>query len=221
MGRPISKKYFGNLNTPGGFNGVGGEGVALVTIGTNPVSTLSVTVSFSAPDIPGGTTATGVVVKPANTVTAVTVTNSGTGYTSAPTVTFTGTNMTTVGDATATLMTSFLQNAIQITAYVTGGSSAVAGDILKQESSRKYLVRTAQGTSQVKLVTTSTLIAGEGYITALDVLGNSYFVDKLTSRKARLYQYTLTTGTFEYSTATLARWSFDAATTGTVQVSNH
>lgn len=56
----------------------------------------NITVTFSAPDIPGGTRATGTVVTTTNVVggttflvvTAVTMTNQGSGYTSAPTVTF-------------------------------------------------------------------------------------------------------------------------------------
>lgn len=77
----------------------GTDSVASVSITTAPVSTLTVNVSFSSPNIPGGTTATGVLVKSGNTGTKVLITNRGTGYTSSPTVTFTGTNMTTIGSA--------------------------------------------------------------------------------------------------------------------------
>jgi hypothetical protein len=90
-------------------NGIGGEGVASVNVSTGttaPISTLTVTVSFTAPDIAGGVTATGTPVKTGNTVTSVTITNAGSGYTSAPTVTFTGTNMTVQGVGTAVLTTT-------------------------------------------------------------------------------------------------------------------
>ena len=101
MGRPIKKKFFGNLITPfqnhatGGKTGVGGEGVASVTV-TNSGTNYSqgVTVSFAAPDIAGGITATGTPVIPATggnagTIASITITNSGSGYQSAPVMTVT------------------------------------------------------------------------------------------------------------------------------------
>lgn len=117
-------------------------------------------------------------------------------------------------------LTSTRENAITPYAFIPGGSSGVIGDIMKQEASRRYLVKTAQGQGQCILVTTATLTSGQMYITAVDVTGASYFVDKLTSRKARLYRYLDNGGTFEFSDGSLARWSFSAATTGTVQVTN-
>jgi hypothetical protein len=125
------------------------------------------------------------------------------------------------GASFVTSLTSSQQNGITVYAYVPGGSSGVIGDIMKQEASRRYLVQTAQGSGQCILVTTSTLASGEMYITASDVLGNTYFVDKLTSRKARLYQYNLSTGSYEYADGDVTRWSLDTATTGTVQIANN
>lgn len=107
MGRPIKKTFFGNLITPyqnhavGGLTGVGGEGVASVTI-SNSGTTYSqaTTISFGAPNISGGIQATGYPVIPATgpnagKVTSITVTEAGTGYTSAPTLTLTtGTQVT-------------------------------------------------------------------------------------------------------------------------------
>ena len=101
MGRPIKKKFFGNLITPfqnhatGGKTGAGGEGVASVTV-TNSGTNYSqgVTVSFAAPDIAGGIRATGTPVIPATggnagTIASITITNSGSGYQSAPVMTVT------------------------------------------------------------------------------------------------------------------------------------
>lgn len=118
-------------------------------------------------------------------------------------------------------LTSTNQNGITVYAYVPGGSSGVLGDINKQEASRRYLVTTAQGQGQCILVTTSTLTSGQMYMTAVDVTGASYFVDKLTSRRARLYRYLDNGGTFEFADGDVARWSLDAATTGTVQIVNN
>ena len=217
MGRPIKKKFFGNLNT----GGVGGEGVNFVTIGTNPVSTLTVTVVFGTPNITGGVQAAGSAVKTGNTVTSVLVTTAGSGYTSAPTVTFTGTNMSVIGSATATLFTTAL-NAIAATAYIPTGSSAVASDIVKQEASRRYLVRNAQGTGQCRLaaVANGALVAGQMNIIATDVLGSTYYVTKLTARRATLSTAT-DNGGFEYASGSVAGWSLNAATTGTVSIANN
>ena len=77
----------------------GTDTVSKVVITTPPISTGTISVVFSSPNIVGGTTATGVVIKTGNTGSAVVITNRGSGYNSAPTVTFTGTNMTTVGAA--------------------------------------------------------------------------------------------------------------------------
>lgn len=215
MGRPIKKKFFGGLN-PGG---AGGEGVSLVTLGvTKPESTLTVTVVFGAPTLANGVTAAGTAVKTGNTVTSVVITEPGSGYTSAPSVTFTGTNMTVIGSATATLTTNYF-NALSVTAFVPGGSSGVAGDIVKQEASRRYLVTTAQGTGQCKLISTSTLTAGEMNLLATDVNGSTYYVTKLTARRATLTQKTMT-GSFEFATGDVTGWTIDAATTGTVSIAS-
>ena len=216
MGRPIKKKFFGNLN-PGG---AGGEGVSLVTIGTNPVSTLTVTVVFGAPSIAGGVTAAGTAVKTGNTVTSVLITTAGSGYTSAPTVTFTGTGMTVIGNATATLTTSAL-NAISVTAFIPTGSSAVASDIVKQEASRRYLVTNAQGTGQCRLtaVGNASLVAGQMNLLATDTLGSTYYVTKLTARRATLSTAT-NVGGFEYTSGAVSGWTLGAATTGTVSIAS-
>lgn len=121
----------------------------------------------------------------------------------------------------STVLTSSNQNGITVYAFVPSGSSGVIGDIRKQEASRRYLVQTAQGTGQCKLVTTSTLASGEMYMTAVDVTGASYFVTKLTAHKAQVYRYLDNGGTFELADGQVSRWGFDAATTGTIQIVNN
>ena len=69
MGRPLNKKYFGNrnvgVNSPND-NGIGGEGVASVTLGgTNNSSGFTAgasQISFSAPALANGSRATGALV---------------------------------------------------------------------------------------------------------------------------------------------------------------
>jgi len=225
MGRPIKEKYFGNTNTPysnqavGGTTGLGGEGVASITLSTSSltVSTGTVTVLFSAPEIPGGVTAAGTPVKTGNTVTSVTIDTAGTGYLSAPTVVFAATVGTT-GTGVAVL-TSSLQNAISGFAFVPGGSAKLF-DIKKQEASKRYLVNTADGRAICKLVTSPTIASGEMNIIATDGNGSTYFVKKLTARRAVLVQSTAS-GSFLYGDGTAQGWTLGSPSTGVVTIANN
>jgi hypothetical protein len=207
MGRPIASKYFGNRNT----NGVGGEGVSGVTIlaaGTGYFSA-NAAVTFSAPQIAGGSTATGTVsLNGSGNVTGVLITSSGTGYTSAPTAAFTGANASPAS-ANVVSLTSSVSDAITASAFLAtadGGSSAVSSDIVKQVGARRYTVRNAQGTGKVRLVT-SAPAAGEMRITATDSAGGTYYVKKLESRTATLLP---DTGT-QFVTDQQVAWTLDAA----------
>lgn len=297
MGRPIKKKFFANLNSPyqdhatGGLTGSGGEGVAssitVTSSGTN-YSRGSALV-FSAPQIPGGVTATGTPVLTGlglAGITAVTLTNAGSGYSSTASITVTtatavskastgtigdteiypanvtgifigmavtgsgvdtgakvtavGTNSVTLsvanvstvsstlsfvdlgtGFAAITALTSARSNGLVVTAFLSTGSSAVVSDIMKQEASARYLVRNAQGKGQCKLVAKDdgALAAGEMNMIATDVNGSTYYVRKLTARKALLTRKTMV-GAYEFATGARAGWTTGSATTGTVSVSN-
>jgi hypothetical protein len=286
MGRPIKKSFFGNLNTPP----IGGEGISstILIASTGTGYSLGSTLVFSAPQLPDGVTATGTPTIGNTTlqgrISAVTLVNGGSGYTSSATisvttassisragagtetettiylsttgifvgmevsgtgvgtgalveavgagsVTVTVANASTVtgtlvfndigsGFAAVTALTAAVTNAIAVTAYVPGGSSGVVGDIVKQEASRRYLVKTAQGVGQCKLVTTSTLAAGEMTIGATDVNGSTYYVKKLTANRAVLVQDTVS-GSFEYVDNSAAGWTLGAATTGTVSIASN
>jgi hypothetical protein len=88
-------------------------------------------------------------------------------------------------------LTNSVQNAIAFTSYLTTGSSAVrGGDIMKQEASRRYLVNNSQGRGRCKLVATDVLTAGTMNIIATDFGGSTYFVTKLTGRRATLQSRT-------------------------------
>jgi hypothetical protein len=120
-------------------------------------------------------------------------------------------------NSTALFATTTSQDAIAFTSYLTTGSSAVSGgDIIKQESSRRYLVRNSQGIGQVKLSATDSLTAGNMNLIATDGGGATYYVTKLTAHKATLINRTST------STALVANlvagWTLGVAT-GTNQVS--
>jgi len=306
MGRPINSKFFGNLNRPynnfatGGLTGVGGESIATVSVSNSgTLYSQGAVVTISAPNITGGIRATVSTTANAAGNVAVTIANSGTGYTATSTLSIstasavtkvtTGTSATTVIypattsgiyvgmkvigtgiSASATYVTSFTgaavnltwpnataistsvnfvdvgtgfagivsalttttQNALRITTYLTTGSSAVTGgDILKQDSSRKYLVQNSQGRGVVKLSagtgTNHVLEPGGMHLIATDFGGSTYYVLKLTARRVTLTDrsgtstalVTLTTGTDGVKTGS-AKWTLGAATGTIVTLSN-
>lgn len=217
MGRPIKKKFFGNLNS----GGVGGEGVASVTLSTSSltVSTGSVSIVFGAPNLTGGVQAVGTPVKTGNTVTSVTIDTAGSGYTSVPSVTFIAPDGST-GTGVAVLTSLSSNNALAVMANVDGGG-ALSGDIVKQEASVRYLVTTSAGTAQCRLVAKAdgSLNEGEMNLIATDSSADTYYVTKLTARRARLVP--ISTSTTEFSTNEMAGWTLGAASTGVVSISSN
>lgn len=220
MGRPINKKFFGDLNNPP----IGGESVASIAVnnsGTNYATSATVAVTFGAPQLVDGVAATGrVTTNGAGNVSTVTLLTAGSGYTSAPTATVNGGTTGTTATFTVSLTTAN-KNAIAFTSFLTTGTSAVTGgDIVKQEASRRYLVKNSEGQGQVKLVTAEPLVAGTMFITATDVNGSTYYVKKLTARRVTLVRKTMV-GSYEYATNTAAGWTLGSASTGTVSISSN
>lgn len=237
MGRPIKSKFFGNRNSPydneqtGGSSGVGGEGVATITTatqGTLYTTSTTLNITFSNPQIKGGVkpTATVATDSSGNTV-GVTLLTAGTGYTSTPTATLPATTGTT---ATFSItLTTGVQNAIAFTSFLLakdGGANAVTGgDILKQEASRRYLVSNSEGVGQVTLIASDSVTAGTMNIIATDGAGATYFVKKLTAKKAYLVNRTDTSTAVvsslvaQWTTTGSAGNTLITAATGTNQVS--
>jgi len=158
-------------------------------------------------------------------VKQINVTANGSGYGTIPALSFNNTNVVGTGPGAPTPTMQTLEkygSAIKGNAFLQvkdGGSSAVEYDIVKQEASRRYLVKTSQGVGQCKLATTSTLTAGYMNIIATDVNGSTYFVEKLTAHKAYLVQYQQGTS-FAYDNNQVAGWNVATATTGTVSISH-
>ena len=213
MGRPVKSVYFGNRNS----NGVGGEGVlyANVYLAGTGYYTANVGVTFSAPQITGGTTAQGTVtLNGSGNVTAITVTVPGTGYTSAPVMTITGANASGALGNVRLYGTGVTANAINMTAYLSaadGGNSAVASDIVKQTGSKRYRVANAQGTGVVALVDNGSPTAGQGYIGATDSDGGTYYVKKLYDSTVFL---TPDTGT-QFAANTRVQWNITSPVAST------
>lgn len=232
MGRPLNKKYFGNRNV-GSIsvttdNGIGGEGVESVTIvqGTGKTDG-SKTVTIALPDLPNGVRATATAVVAAGVLT-ITMTEAGSGYSTAPTVTVTGGGTGWTYTAVLTTSTGPVSSVTNqenaIVAYAFTGSSSKVADIVKQVNSHDYNVNTADtaGTPiRATLKGSAATAVGEMTIKATDVNGNTYFVTKLTARKAVLTRDTQNgSNAWVYATGETAPWSFDAAATIYVQVEN-
>jgi hypothetical protein len=222
MGRPLNSNYFGNRQ-PGG---IGGEGVASVTIGGSWANFAegTTTVTFGAPNLLGGVQATGSAVIVGGAVTAVTITEPGSGYTSAPSVTIVDVDGGGETTGTATAVLTSRPDSFTISAFVPGGSSAVAGDIVKQVGAKTFRVTTAQGTGLCKLVGAAPA-AGEMSLIATDSNGSTYYVTKISRHKATLTQLTLS-GSFVYATGSTAKWTLGSAVApsgsdvGTVSIAN-
>ena len=187
-----------------------------LAVGSLPQDSQTITMTQS-----GGTGTAGTfVVDVLFRIASATIVESGSGYTGAETFTFTKPVSTvgTVPAGTITLTTT-QQNAIAGVAYVTGGSSAVAYDIVKQEASHRYLVTTSEGTSQCKLVADSPS-EGEMTIVATDSLGSTYYVTKLTARRALLTRKADGGSGYEYASGAVAGWTLDSPDTGIVSIAN-
>ena len=207
MGRPLKPKYFSKYDK----GGVGGEYVLyanVTALGTN-YYTGNTTVTFSAPQIPGGITATGTAIIAANnTVTGITITNNGAGYTTAPTANVWAPNLITQATVSVTL-SSNQQNAIKAYAnVVAAGATLQVAEIVKQTGSHRYRMNTANGASVCTLVSSSTVNQGQAVIYATDVLGNYYYVTKLTDRTATLIQ--ANTGR-QFANNSHVSWNFTSA----------
>jgi hypothetical protein len=192
---------------------------------------------IGTPDIAGGVKPVLSFQPTSATAGTVTVVSAGSGYTSAPTVTVRGSLASGSGTATptATLTSGAAarDNAIAITAYIpasgaagyisgAGGSSAVTGgDIVRQVGSRSFVVQTSQGIGRCTLKASAASAAGEMTITATDSGSNTYFVTKLTNRKAYLTRGTLSS-TWQFATGDIALWTFGSAVASTtVTIANN
>ena len=156
-----------------------------------------------------------------------TITNKGSGYTASPTQaggTFNGTLGTVVltTDSGAVGSVTNQENAIIAYAWVSG--SRVFVDIVKQEASRRYAVRTATLVSGEPWSVRSAILVGkdssadgEMDITVVDSAGNSYWVTKLTAHKALLTRKPGGSG-YLYATGAAAPWKLDAASGIYVQI---
>jgi hypothetical protein len=151
----------------------------------------------------------------------ITITEQGSGYTNAAdaAITFSG----GTGAATAVLgtdsgiigTTGNQENSITMIGFLTGGS-AVQVDILRQVSTNRYKVTDGTRTGIVQLQSSLANAAGECSIVATDAAGDTYFVTKLTARRATL---TRGTGTV-FTTGRSVPWTLGTATSTVAKITN-
>jgi hypothetical protein len=233
MARSLNKKYFGNRNvgtTGTGDDKIGGQGVASITLGgTNNSSgyALNDPLEISAPNLPGGVQATARVsaLGASNKITAIEVTEKGSGYTSAPTVTesvgglqgtltFTAVLTTDSGDVGSV---TYQENAITPYAKTTSGGTSKIADIISQKGARRFKVKTADGTEICTLKASAVSAAGEMTILATDTTGGTYYVTKIGSRRCTITQGDGTA----FATGTSVPWTFASpAPSGYVTIAN-
>lgn len=175
MGRPLTKRFFGNTNE----GNTGGEGVASVTVGgTNTLYTTRPTITFAAPTLPAGTTATGT----SNMGLSAAVVNAGgtTGYLTGDVLTLVGGTFTEA--ATITIVAT--------AGAVTGVSSVTPGNYTALPGTTAVATTTVDGgdgtatfnlTFLINSITVTT--AGSGYATApaVTVTGNATLTAVLTA----------------------------------------
>ena len=166
----------------------------------------------TAPNTVGGT-GTGAELTVTFRAKAVVITEAGSGYTATATATFTqsvtATSVNMLVDSGNIGSTGNQENAILMTAFITGGS-ALPVDIIRQVSSRRYKVTDGTRTGIVKLKASVATAAGEGSVQLTDSVGGTYFATKITARKATV---TRGTGT-AFATGASVKWNMTAAVLG-------
>ena len=168
----------------------------------------------------GTTTGTGCTLVVTYRAKAIVVTEQGSGYSHATdaSASFSG-SATLPGTPTVVMIVDSgapgtadnQENAINMTAFLTGGSSGNV-DIKKQVSDTRYKVTDGTRTGIVKLQASAVSAAGQATIVATDASSATYYVTKLTAHKATLTRFG--GGSHEFATGAAVPWTMNG-TTGT------
>jgi hypothetical protein len=157
----------------------------------------------------------------------VTITEKGSGYVGTETFTFAkpGTTSGTVPAGTIVLTadtgnvgsSTNQENAITVFAKTTSGGTSKVADIIKQRSTKRFKVITADGTAICTLKSSAVSAEGDMTITATDSIGGTYFVTKIGARRCTV---TRGTGT-QFDTDSSVPWTFGSAVLNTsVKIAN-
>lgn len=210
---PTSVTGVSTHNGPLDNNGNGARfnltwGVNTVGVATGGAYTA---VSGTAVSTTGGS-GTGATLDVSYGVSAITVSERGSGYLSVADAAIT---FSPTGAAATPVLTSDQANAILVNAMVV--SSVKAADAVKQISTKRYRVETYEGTGVCHLVSHTPTVSGEMSINATDSAGGTYWVMKVTSNHALLIQ---NTGT-QFADHTLVKWTFGNPVAGSsVKIDN-
>jgi hypothetical protein len=243
-GGQTNADYLPGLSTA--ITGLGGGAIVNITEVASKVTAVDVTTAgtnrgeFRRGDITGVGVTTFQVLQAPNAgtdlqinitfrVKRIEVTEEGSGYVSVPSLTwgghtFTGQTAPSLNVVTLTTDSGSAgsstneENAIITYAYVTGGSLKL-GDIVKQSNDKRYKVKTADGTEVCILKSTIATAAKEMNVVATDSAGGTYYVVKLTSRKAVLVPAAVarlsSSAGSQFASGTSAKWTFGSAVANT------
>ena len=151
-------------------------------------------------------------------VKSIAVNEKGSGYVSAPALSWSAVNGGTMPSAQSVTLTTDSglvgsstnqENALLFNAKTTSGGTSKLGDVIKQQSSRRYKIKTADGTAVCKLVASATPAFNQCNLTATDSSGKTYWVTKITAHRALLTQYG--TAGHEFATGTSVKWVLSGA----------
>jgi hypothetical protein len=131
-------------------------------------------------------------------IKSIEITEKGSGYISVADalLTFTGGTKTTAATATAVLTTDSgapgsstnQENAILAYAKTTSGGTSQVADIIKQRGTKRFKVRTADGTAICALKAGAVSAVGEMTIAAVDDTNGTYYVTKIGGRRCTIVQ---------------------------------
>lgn len=214
------------VNTAGGtavLNVTSTAGGAITTV-NSITSRGSFTTLGAVTSISGGT-GTGALPVLTYRAKEIVITEGGSGYSHAvdATASFSG-SATLPGTPTVVMIVDSgvpgtagnQENAINMTAFLTGGSSGNV-DIKKQVSDTRYKVTDGTRTGIVKLQASAVAAAGQATIVATDSTSKTYYVTKLTAHKATLTRFG--SAGHEFADGASVPWTMNG-TSGTKAYSN-
>jgi hypothetical protein len=216
MSRPLKKRLFGNTNfgsaSTTADDGLGGGSVTSIVqyIKGSPNLTGTLTVVIDPPQEPGGVQATATATVTGGNVTFV-VTEPGSGYRSLvmPTVTSTsGQSTFMLGYQFFGVVTGGVEH-IRITANILGLSDNKA-DIVRQMSSRKFLIKNANGKAVAKVHPAGAYYygncpAGYMFFYCTDNASSRYVVTKISAHRLTLVQDPTSSG-WLFASGTSVPW---------------
>jgi hypothetical protein len=207
-----------------------GSGLVLSLTGSNwgvySFGTVSVqgdyTVMPANPASFTGSTGTSATANITFGVKSVEITNAGSHYFNVAdaSVTFSG------GAAAGTsVLTNLFDSGLAVYVHLVDGTEGALADIMKQEASRRYLVKTrTEGgkVGQCRLVAKNSgdLYVGEMSLIATDTEGCTYWVTKLTAHRAYLVQRTSAGAGYRFADGSSAGWSISSASSGIVSLAH-